>query len=438
MKPTSIKIIEKLRSAGHEAYWAGGCVRDILLGHEPNDYDIATSAKPEEIEKLLKDTKPIGKEFGVILVIEGGHAFEVATFRSDSGYSDGRRPDAVLFTDAKEDALRRDFTINGMFYDPIEDKILDYVGGQKDIEAQLIRFIGNPHQRILEDHLRILRAVRFKNQLGFQYHPATYKALKNHAALIENVAAERVQYELNRMIEGKNRAQAFEDLSEIGILKHIIPELENLRGVPQPKQYHQEGDVWDHSLRALKECDDDAPRDVKWAILLHDIGKPDTFKLKGRIRYDGHVQRSKEIVHDIFTRLKFPKKDRKEVEWLVEHHMMMVPLLEMPEGKARKWFLKENFLNLMQVFEADAKGIIPTDMSLYNSILKRYREVVKELPSRPKPFLTGKDVMRILQISPGEKVGKVLEEAYEKQLSKEIKNRKEALKWLLSLKVKPL
>lgn len=433
MKPTSIKIIEKLRAEGHKAYWAGGCVRDILLGQEPNDYDIVTSAKPEEIEELLDETKPVGKEFGVILVIEGGHAFEVATFRSDSGYSDGRRPDAILFTDAKEDAIRRDFTINGMFYDPIKDKVIDYIGGQKDLDAKLIRFIGNPHERILEDHLRILRAVRFKNQFDFQYHPDTYKALRNHAVLIENVAAQRVQYELNRMIEGNDRAQAFEDLSEIGILEHIIPELEDLHGVPQPHEYHLEGDVWDHSLRALKKCDDHASRDVKWAVLLHDIGKVDTFKLKERIRFDGHVQRSSEIVHDIFVRLKFPRKDREQVKWLVQHHMMMVPLVEMPKGKARKWFLNEKFLNLMQVFEADAKGIIPVDMSLYDDILERYREVIKDMPVKPKPLLTGKDVMKILQIGPGEEVGKILDEFYEKQLAMEIKTRAEALALLRSL-----
>lgn len=432
MKPTSISIIEKLRSAGHQAFWAGGCVRDILLGHEPNDYDIVTSAKPDEIEKILEETKPVGKEFGVILVIKGEHAFEVASFRSDSGYSDGRRPDAVLFTDAKEDARRRDFTINGMFYDPTADKVFDYVGGQKDLDAELIRFIGNSHKRILEDHLRILRAVRFKNQFDFQYHPETYKALKNHAALIENVVPQRVQYELNRMIEGNNRAQAFEDLSELGILEHIIPELEALHGVPQPHEYHEEGDVWDHSLRVLKECDDHASRNVKWAALLHDIGKVDTFSLKERIRYNGHVSRSREIVHDIFTRLKFPGKDRKKVEWLVEHHMMMVPLVEMPEGKARKWFLKEDFLNLMQVFEADAKGIVPRDMSLYEKILERYRAVIKDMPVKPKPFISGKDVMKIMQLSPGEKIGELLEEAYEKQLAREIKSRAEALDWLRS------
>lgn len=434
MKPTSIKIIETLRKAGHEAYWAGGCVRDILLSHEPKDYDIATSAKPDEIEDLLEETKPVGKEFGVILVIEEGHVFEVATFRSDSGYSDGRRPDAVLFTDEKEDALRRDFTINGMFYDPIEDKVLDYVGGQKDLDAKLIRFIGNPHERILEDQLRIIRAVRFKNHFDFQYHPDTYKALKNHASLIERVSPERLQHELNKIIEGNNRTDAFEDMSEIGILKHVIPELEDLRGVPQPLEFHQEGDVWDHSMRALKLCDDHASQDVKWAALLHDIGKPDTFKLEERIRYNGHVEKSKEIAHEILTRLKFPRKDIKKVEWLVEHHMMMQPLLDLPEGKVRKWFLKENFLNLMQVFEADAKGIIPTDMSMYEEILARYREVLKEMPEgKPKPFITGDDVMKICGLKPGEKVGEIIEDVYEKQLANELSSRAETIKYLKNL-----
>src|SRR3989338_2319180 len=183
MKATSIQIIEILRDAGHEAYWAGGCVRDMLLGIEPKDFDIVTSAKPDEIEKLLKHTIPIGKKFGVILAIQNGHHFEIATFRSDSGYSDGRRPDAVEFTNAKEDALRRDFTINALFYDPIKDKIIDYVGGQVDIRDRLIRFIGNPDERIKEDHLRILRAVRFKNAFDMQYHPDTYQAIKKHVKL---------------------------------------------------------------------------------------------------------------------------------------------------------------------------------------------------------------------------------------------------------------
>lgn len=433
MKPTSIRIIEKLKKAGHEAYWAGGCVRDILMGNEPKDYDIVTSAKPDEIEELLEKTKPVGKKFGVILVIEGEHAFEVATFRSDSGYSDGRRPDAVLFTDARMDALRRDFTINGMFYDPIADKIYDYVEGQKDLEAGLINFIGNPGERIAEDHLRIIRAVRFKNQLGFQYHPKTYNALIDGAELITKVSAERIRDELNKMIMGPKPAQAFDDLSDVGVLKHIIPEMEEMRGVPQPYQYHHEGDVWKHSLKTLEMCDPDAPRIVKWACLLHDIGKPDTFSLEERIRFNGHVERGKEITDSILRRLKFPRKEREDIKWLIEHHMVMKPLVEMREERAIKWFLKENFLYLMQLFEADAKGTDPTDLSLYEEILERYRKLTAKIPRKPKPLLNGNDVMKILSINAGTKVGEILEQLEEKQLKGEIKTRAEALVWLKSL-----
>lgn len=212
MKATSIQIIEILKKAGHEAYWAGGCVRDMLLGIKPQDFDIVTSAKPDEIENLLEHTIPIGKKFGVILAIQNNHHFEIATFRSDSGYSDGRRPDAVQFTDAKEDAFRRDFTINALFYEPTEDRILDFVGGQKDMEDQLIRFIGKPEERIKEDHLRILRAVRFKNAYNMQYHPDTYQAIHKHVELIKNISTERVRDELNKMIMGDNPGQAFEEL----------------------------------------------------------------------------------------------------------------------------------------------------------------------------------------------------------------------------------
>jgi putative nucleotidyltransferase with HDIG domain len=430
MKPTSIQIIEKFKKAGYQAYWAGGCVRDMLMGHEPKDFDIATSAKPDEIEDLLDYTKPVGKEFGVILVIQNDHAFEVATFRSDSGYSDGRRPDAVCFTKPEEDALRRDFTINGMFYDPTSDEVFDYVGGEKDIEAKLIRFIGDPHKRILEDHLRILRAVRFKNQFDFQYHPDTYNALKKYAKLAVKVSDERIGAEFNKMIDGPNPAQAIEDLSELGILEEIIPELEKLRGVPQPLKYHHEGDVWDHSLLALEKCDGHAARNVKWACLLHDIGKPDTFDLEERIRFDGHAEKGAEIAGEIMRRLKFPRKDRLKIQWFIAHHMMMVPLIEMNPGRARTWFLKEEFLQLMQVFEADAKGIMPTDLSLYDKILERYRELMAAMPHMPKPFVTGKDIMKILGLKPGKEVGEIMEKVFHEQLDGKIKTRTKALAFI--------
>jgi poly(A) polymerase len=431
MKPTSIEIIKKLKKHGHQAYWAGGCVRDILLGIKPKDFDIVTSAKPDEIEHILEHTIPIGKQFGVILCVKNGHHFEVATFRSDSGYSDGRRPDAVTYTTAKEDSFRRDFTINGMFYDPIKDKIIDYVGGQKDLQAKLIRFIGDPHKRILEDHLRILRAIRFKNEFDFQYEPETYNALVKHAGLvIDKVAKERVAVELNKMIMTPRAARAFEDMEDTNVLKKILPELQNLKGVAQPYEYHHEGDVWTHSMRALESLSRDASLPVRWATLLHDIGKPDTFQLKERIRFDHHVEFSKKISQRVLNRLRFPRKLIEEICWLVEHHMIMVPLVDMPEGRKRHWFLHPYFLNLMQVFKADAEGTDPTDLSLYEKIFALYRESMKEMPKAPKALLKGEDVMKILGLKPGKLVGEIMEQLRIKQLGGEIKTKKEALAWL--------
>jgi len=452
--PTSIKIIKKLRKAGFEAYWAGGCVRDILLGIKPKDFDIVTSAKPDEIEDVLEHTIPVGKQFGVILAVENGHHFEVATFRSDSGYSDGRRPDAVTFTSAKEDAFRRDFTINGMFYDPLTDKVLDYVGGQKDLDARLIRFIGKPHERILEDHLRVLRAIRFKNVFNFQYEPNTYEALVKHAALvIDKVAWERIGAEVNKMLSGtdgneeatekgmktghklplEGAVQAFKDMDDVGVLKIILPEIHRLKGVAQPYIYHQEGDVWTHTMRALKSLEETASLPVRWAVLLHDVGKPDTFVLKERIRFDHHVEFSKNIAAKILARLHYPRKFIDEVCWLIEHHMMMDPLVTMPEGRKMKWFLHPYFLNLMQVFKADAQGTTPCDLSLYEKIFELYRAAVKKMPHEPAPLLKGEDVIKELKLRPGKLVGEILNILREKQLGGEIKNRREAIKWIKGL-----
>jgi tRNA nucleotidyltransferase/poly(A) polymerase len=435
MMPTSIEIIKKLRRAGYEAYWAGGCVRDILLGIQPKDYDIVTSAKPDEIEKILaktlEKTIPIGKQFGVMIGVKNGHHFEIATFRSDSGYSDGRRPDAVTFTSAKEDAKRRDFTINGMFFDPVNDKIFDYVGGQKDLDAGLIRFIGDPHERILEDHLRILRAIRFKNEFNFQYEPKTYTALHKHTRLvIDKVARERVQIELNKMLMTPRAASSVEDMEDIGVLEIILPEIHDLKGIAQPTQYHLEGDVWTHTVRALRTLPETAPLAVRWAVLLHDSGKPDTFELKERIRFDHHVEFSKKHAQKVLGRLRYPRKFIEEVCWLVEHHMIMVPLVEMAEGRKRHWFLHPWFLNLMQVFKADAEGTTPTDLALYEKIFSLYRASLKKMPVLPAPLLHGEDVMKVLGIKPGKKVGEIMAEIKEKQLEGKIKTKKQALAWI--------
>lgn len=417
-------------------------MRDMLLGIEPKDFDIVTSAKPDEIEGLLEHTIPIGKEFGVILAVVNKHHFEIATFRSDSGYSDGRRPDAVEFTNAEEDAKRRDFTINAMFYDPAEDKILDYVGGQKDMEDKLIRFIGDPEERIKEDHLRILRAVRFKNSYDMQYHPDTYKAIHKHVKLIKKTSKERIADELNKMIMGDNAGRAFEELFEIGALDLLIPELCKLKGLAQPTKYHEEGDVWDHSLKVLdsltqEEVDPNPlPANppslaLKWAALLHDIGKYDTFSIDNeRIRYNKHSEVGAEIAKKILNRLKFPKKIIDRAQWLIAHHMMVVPLFEMSDGRRRHWFLEPGFEELLEIYRADAMGIAPLDLSMYEKLKKLYRHEIAELKLMPKQLIRGEDIMKILNLKPGKKVGKILQEVREKQLAGELKTSKQAKEYL--------
>src|SRR3989338_11456769 len=433
MEKTALKLVKTLKKAGHEAYWAGGCVRDMLLKQEPKDYDIVTSARPEQIEALLKKTVPIGKQFGVILAVEGGHHFEVATFRSDSGYSDGRRPDAVTFTHAEEDAKRRDFTINGLFYDPVADELHDFVGGRDDLTNKLIRFIGDPHERILEDHLRIIRAIRFKNTLGFGYHPDTYAALKKHAQLADKVSWERVRDELNKIILSRSAPVAFEDMQDTGILPYVLPELEACKGVAQPMQFHQEGDVWTHLMDALSALPEEASLLAHWAVIFHDIGKPETFKIAERIRFDEHSERSAEIAERIMRRLHFSRQDIEHVSWAVRHHFMMEQLLDMPLGRQRHWFLDPRFPTLLLLFYADASGTTPADLSLYNKVKVAYEECLHHFPERPKPLLTGEDVMQTLGLKAGPEVGKILDGLMEKQLSHEIKSREEALKWLLTL-----
>ncbi len=445
MKSTSVEIIEILRKAGHKAYWAGGCVRDILLGKKPHDFDIVTSAKPNEIEKLLEHTIPIGKKFGVILAIKNSYSFEIATFRSDSGYSDGRRPDAVLFTTAEEDAKRRDFTINGMFYDPITDKVFDFVGAKKDLQEKLIRFIGEPETRIKEDYLRILRAVRFKNAFNFQYHPDTYKAIKKNAHLVKKISKERVRDELNKIIMEDKPGQAFEELYELGILQHIIPELVKLKGLAQPLIYHTEGDVWDHTLKSInslreEEIDPNPLREklpdlaLNWAILFHDIGKYDTFDVDDRIRYNKHSEIGAEIAEKIMLRLKFPQKIIHKTSWLIEKHMLLYPLFDMPKKRRLHWYLENYFEDLLEVFRCDAMGIEPVDLSIYHEIYREYKNEIAKLKLLPKKIIDGNTVMKILNIKASNLVGEILKDIHEKQIEGEIKTNKDAKEYLKKFK----
>lgn len=432
MKLTSIEVIKILRRAGFVAYWAGGCVRDMLLGIRPKDIDIATSARPDDLKKLLTKIHPVGEKYGVVIAEHKGRHFEVATFRSDSGYTDGRRPDAVFFMSPKEDALRRDFTINALFYDPLEDKVFDYVGGQEDLKNKLIRFIGDPHDRILEDHLRIIRAIRFKNTFGFQYHPQTYKALKIHAKLSKKVSGERLRDELNKMIMHASFPEALCDMEDTGVLAEILPEIQAMKGVAQPPEFHTEGDVFEHTLRSFRALKPEASFILRWAVFLHDVGKPATFKIAERIRFDKHSEKSSEITEKILRHLKFSVKDMKIIQWLVLHHMMVYNVLEMSVGRRRHWFLNPWYLDLLEVNRCDAAGTVPSDLSTHDKVLELYRKDMKDMPREPKRLLTGHEIMALLGLPSGPKIKEILEELRLLQLEKKLKTKSEAKRWLLT------
>ncbi|MEI6222855.1 MAG: CCA tRNA nucleotidyltransferase, partial [bacterium] len=331
---TATQIITQLKSAGHEAYLVGGCVRDLLMNIKPKDYDIVTSATPDEIEKILPKTVPVGRQFGVMLAIVGKETFEIATFRSDSPISDGRRPTEVFFASAKEDALRRDFTINGLFYDPITKQVLDYVNGQQDIKAHIIRFIGDPEQRLHEDYLRLLRAIRFKINLGFRYAEGVKEPIQRHAHRILKVSSERIRSELNKILTTKHRARGIDELSQTGLLHYILPELEQCKHVTQPYEFHQEGDVYTHILLALDSLPASTPLYIIWAVLLHDIGKPATFSQENnRIHFNGHTEKSVQLADTILRRLAFSNQERQKILWLISHHMHLGVIPEMRRVK---------------------------------------------------------------------------------------------------------
>lgn len=432
MQTSAIDIVKNLQNKGFKAYFAGGCVRDMLLGRHAKDFDIVTSATPDQIEAIFPKTFPIGKQFGIIQVHQNGHQFEVATFRSDSGYSDGRRPDAVIFTNAEEDAKRRDFTINGMFYDPVTEEIHDYVGGKIDLQARLIRFIGEPEQRIQEDHLRLLRAIRFRNQFDFQYEPATYNAIKKFAPLItEKVSTERIREELCKMLLDKTRpSAAFEDLSQLGLLELILPELEKLRGCAQPYEYHHEGDVWTHTMAAIDSLPPETTLAARLATLFHDIGKPDTFKLAERIRFDSHASIGSKIARRIMKRLNFNTAMIETVTWSIEHHMMMASYFEMPEKRLLHWFGNPNFPTLLNLMYADAAGTTPTDLSFYQKVADLYKLKTRKAIKAIKSYLSGSEIMAITGLTAGAKVGEIKEQLFQLQLDHHIKSKKSAENWL--------
>lgn len=448
MENTAIQIVKKLQESGFEAFFAGGSVRDLLMGNSPQDYDIATSAKPDEIEAVLGKDKilladeehhlcqiiPIGKKFGVMLAVVNGHQFEIATFRSDSGYSDGRRPDAVIFTSAKEDAIRRDFTINGLFYDPVTKKVYDYIGGQNDIQNKIIRFIGNPDERVKEDHLRLLRGVRFKNNFGFSYDPLTEKALSNLGHLAEGLSGERVRDELTKMLLHPHRSHSLKELNGFGILKILLPELVDCQGVKQPTQYHQEGDVYTHVLKALHDMPADfASKSLVWAVILHDIGKPATFEKRvDRIHFDSHAEHSAALARTVLRRLKFSRADITKITWMIEHHMMIGFIPEMRRAHQVALFVHPWFEELMKLHYCDENGSHPADLSLYKKVMALHNDYQNEplLEDHFKPMLSGDDLQERFGLEPGPKIKEVLQALREAQIEKVVEDETGAMKFV--------
>ena len=426
MEKTALAIVKDLKDRGFETYFAGGSVRDILLGKIPKDYDIVTSAKPEEIEDILEHTIPIGKKFGVILAVKNDHHFEIATFRSDAAYTDGRRPDAVYFSDPKEDAFRRDFTINGMFYDPVSKQVLDFVGGQDDLKNKVLRFIGDPHERIVEDNLRLLRAIRFKNELELSYASGTFEAIKNNTKLIRNVSAERIHEELTKILIGKNPGQAIREMSETGILEIILPELEELKGVKQPELYHKEGDVFEHTLESIDSLPENPSKELAWAVLLHDIGKPATFSVDSRIRFNGHAEKGAELAGEIGKRLKFSNETTNNLQWLVKHHMMFGGFDKMKKTRQAHWIHQPLFGELLELLRADALGAKPKDLSLYDQLKKLADEKELLLP-KPEVLLTGKEIIEKFGVAQGPKIGEILDAVHHAQMEEKIRTKEDAL-----------
>jgi poly(A) polymerase len=424
-------IVERLRTKGFEALYAGGCVRDRLLGLEPHDYDIATSARPDEVEALFPRTVPVGAQFGVILVLEGGAEIQVATFRGDGAYHDGRHPESVHYTDAEGDARRRDFTINGLFFDPTEDNVLDYVGGRDDLQKHLIRAIGNPSERFAEDKLRLLRAIRFATTLGFSIDPGTWSALLEWAPEIHAVSAERIRDELCKILLSPNRLRGFDLLDQSGLLRMVLPEMEPLKGCDQPPDFHPEGDVFVHTRLMLSLLPEKVSLPLVLSVLFHDLGKPSTRIVDetGRIRFNGHEGVSAEISHRIMQRLRFPNEVIDAVIPAVRLHMSFKDVPNMRVSTLKRMMARPTFEDELELHRVDCLG--SHGMLDNHAMLIAKREEFSHQPLIPLPLINGDDLIS-LGWKPGKQFSQVLQALQTRQLEGTLSSREEALSWIAS------
>jgi poly(A) polymerase len=422
---TAVVVLKTLRGKGFTAYFAGGCVRDMVMGTEPHDYDIATNARPAEIEKTFKKTLSVGRKFGVIIVLEKGFQFEVATFRTDGTYTDGRHPDAVSFGTAQQDALRRDFTVNALFFDPVKEEVLDHVEGAADIQARVLRTVGDPDTRFAEDYLRMMRAVRFAFRLGFRIDPPTYKAIQKHAPSIQYISAERIKDEFDKILVHRDAGKAFRCLHDSGLLRHTLPEVDAMEGVPQPEQFHPEGDVFEHTMIMLDLME--APsRALAYSVLLHDVGKPPTLTYgEDRIRFNCHDKVGENLARTICSRLRFPKDMTKKVVHIIGNHMRFMHVRQMKQAKLKRLMAQETFSDELELHRLDCLAS-HGDISNWEFLTRAAQAFQDEKEEILTPLITGKDLIA-LGYTPGPLFSTILRSVEDARFEKVVTTKKQAI-----------
>jgi poly(A) polymerase len=427
-------ICDTLRGNGNEALLVGGCVRDLLLGLEPADYDVTTNATPEQVVKLFPESIAVGAQFGVILIPRDGLKVEVATFRSDVGYSDGRHPDRVVYSKTpQEDVQRRDFTINGLLMRHDTGEVLDFVDGQADLEAKIIRAIGEPDRRFAEDKLRMMRAVRFAARFGFEIEAATFRAIRGHVGEIHQVSPERLREELTKLLTEGAARRAFELLDETWLLQQVLPEVGAMKGVEQPPQYHPEGDVWIHTLMMLEGLPAGTAPSLAWGVLLHDVGKPPTFQSAAetgdRIRFNNHVEVGVRMAEAICKRLRFSNEDTEQILALVDNHMKFGAVEEMRTSTLKKFVRLPHFEEHLALHRLDCLSS-HRHLDSYEFV-RRFLEVTPPEQVRPERLLTGDD-LQAMGFRPGPLFAQILRALEDGQLEARISTRQEAEEYVLS------
>ena len=420
----AVSIVERLQEAGYRTVLAGGCVRDMLLGRKPKDYDIATEARPREVAQVFEKTVEVGRQFGVMRVLLNDREYEVATFRAESGYEDGRHPDRVEFCTPEQDAQRRDFTINGMFWDVAEGKPIDYVGGREDLRRGMVRTIGNPRDRFREDHLRLLRAVRFAARLGFELEERTREAVEELAPLVLQVAPERLAQELEVILTDEHPAAGLKLMDETGLLTELLPELSEMKGCEQPNNYHPEGDVFTHTLLAMDKLGRHPDFELALGTMLHDIGKPEAARREGACNFRNHTKIGEEMARDVCGRLRLSNRRTERVCWLVRWHLYFKDARNMKESTLKRLFAKDGFEQLAELHRADSLASW-ADLALYNYVMEK-KEQMPEESIEPPRLVTGDDLIE-RGYEPGPAFGEILSEVRERQLEGDISTREEAL-----------